>query len=63
MRISAGLYLFQQAPQFHLQRVGVRWQAEMQIEKPMIDRLQTERERQASIDLSADLRITRHGAK
>jgi hypothetical protein len=35
----------------------------MQVEETMVDRLQGKCKREAGIDLSSDLRVTRHGAK
>ena len=38
--VAARQFFFQQAAQLHLQRVGIRGQAEVQVEKTMVDRLQ-----------------------
>src|SRR5579871_2447323 len=43
--------LFQKAPELHLERIGARRKAEVQVKKSMIDGFQGKRKRQAAIGL------------
>ncbi len=60
--MSAGQIFFEQAAQFHFQRIGVGRHAEVKVEKAVIHRFQGESEAKPAISLSFRLREPGHGA-
>ena len=57
LHVAAGQFLFQQAAQFHFQRIAVRRHAEVHIEKAMVHRLQRQGEAHRVLARHADSRI------